>query len=266
MGNLSPVPPLSTSGGLILGGVTSDQPAWRTQADQVGRVCASNLSVLAGVYVHGSAALGGFTPASDLDMLIVGDGATDWDRLGSDLLSQAPGFPLELSVVAPGDAAAPAPPWPFRLHVASPDRVVLHRGDGDPDLAAHYAVTRQSGIAIAGTEPRETIGPVPRNMLLTLLTGELEWGRTHADQRYTVLNACRAEAYAVDRRLVSKIDGAHWWTRHHGPDPVVEEALTAQTRGTDLGPCTRSAGEFIERVIQTMGVQDQSARPASSEE
>jgi len=207
--------------------------------------------------VHGSAALGGFAPASDLDMLIVGDGAPDCDRLGSDLLSQASGFPLELSIVAPCDAAAPAPPWPFRLHVASPDRVVLDGGDGDPDLVAHYAVTRQSGITIAGTDPKETIGPVPRNMLLTLLTAELEWARVHADQRYAVLNACRAEAYAIDGRLVSKLGGAQWWTRQHGPDPVVEEALTAQTRGNDLGPCTRSAGEFIDGVIQVMSAQDQ---------
>lgn len=222
---------------------------WSMQAEQVATVCAEILPHLVGVYLHGSAALGGFTAASDLDVLVVADGEADQQRLGRELLNTAVDFPLELSTVTSAAAAAPATPWPFLLHVASPDRIVSDQGKGDPDLIAHYAVTRQAGVAVRGADPADVIGAVPRTQLLSSLLGELAWGLDHADQRYAVLNACRAEAYATEGRLLSKMDGGHWWTQWHGPSELISTALDAQATGHDLGPCTPAARTIIENTL-----------------
>ena len=234
-------------------GVSGLVGAWERQARRVAEVCAARLPVLIGVYAHGSAALGGFTRASDLDVLVIGMQAADWPALGRELLSTAIDFPLELSVVAPPDAARPAAPWPFLLHVASPDRIVRpHLGGGDPDLCAHYAVTRQAGIPILGPPAEEVFGQVSRGMMLTYLRGELVWGVEHADQRYAILNACRAAAYATDQVILSKIDGGRWWARRYGHDRLVQQALAAQAAGYDLGPCTPDAAQFIQRAARTV--------------
>jgi streptomycin 3"-adenylyltransferase len=140
--------------------MTPSGDAWERQARRIVDVCTAHLPVLTGVYVHGSAALGGFTDASDLDVLVVGDSAANWAELGRTLLSAATDFPLELSVVAPHDAANPAPPWPFQLHVASPTKVVLSEAGGDPDLCGHYAVTRQAGIPILEVPTEQAVGQI----------------------------------------------------------------------------------------------------------
>lgn len=228
------------------------QGAWTQQARAVARLCASGGLDMAGVYVHGSAALGGFMPTSDLDILVVANGEADWVGLGRGLLDLSTPFPLELSVVSAGAARRARPPWGFRLHVAAPDVLSFDEGEGDPDLIAHYAVTRQSGIAIVGPSPDDVFGPVDRRDLLAYLAGELRWGLAHADQRYAVLNACRAVAYAVDGVLVSKVAGARWWRDHKGGDPVVDAALDAQRNGVDLGPSSPEATAFVRASIEVL--------------
>ena len=58
---------------------------------------------LVGVYVHGSAALGGWTPANDLDVLVTADAAEDWYAIGQALLDAlAPSPAVELPVVSDG--------------------------------------------------------------------------------------------------------------------------------------------------------------------
>ena len=166
---------------------------------------------LIGVYVHGSAALGGFGPGSDLDILVVSDGEAVGPALGAELLA-ACGQPraLELSVVNAIACGAPSPPWPYLLHVNSAEsRFGLGASRGDPDLIAHYAVARAAGVAVTGPPPTEVFGPVARETLIGYLRQELRWGAEHGNQRYAVLNACRATAYAEEGLLLSKQDGGH---------------------------------------------------------
>jgi hypothetical protein len=126
---------------------------------------------LVGVYLRGSAALGGFTSASDLDVLVIADGPIPIAAVGQRLLGAVTEFPLELSIVTGAATAVPAPPFPFVVHVASPDRVVADDGGGDADLIAHFAVCRVSGVALSG--PVEVIGPIDRHRLLAYLAHEL---------------------------------------------------------------------------------------------
>jgi len=224
---------------------------WWPQATLVAAFFEETLGAVAsGVFVHGSAALGGWTASSDLDMLITSKVLDrDWLVIGRRLLSKLTTGPsVELSVVSAAAAARPEPPWPFLLHVnQAAGRVVADGGRGDPDLVLHYLVTRDSGLAIAGQPVDAAIGAVPRAEVLTHLRDELTWAMEQADQRYAVLNACRALAYARDGSVLSKLDGGAWALDHGIDASVLESALAAQLGGWDLGPPTREARAFIER-------------------
>ena len=231
-----------------------DRQEWAAQAESIARVCGTWITDLVGVYVHGSAALGGFGPGSDLDVLVVADGDADWPGLGAQLLVDG-GHPrpLELSVVGASAALHPSSPWPYHLHVNSGEsRFGLGAGRGDPDLIAHYAVVRTAGIAVSGPPADSVFGHVARRYFVEYLREELRWGVENADQRYAVLNTCRSVAYARSGRVLSKVDGGVWWLEELGEKPLVEEALTAQREGRDLGPSTREARAFVAEGLASL--------------
>lgn len=213
--------------------------------------------------MHGSAALGGWGPGSDLDMLVtVRDGSDiDWAAAGRLLLSAVLPEPvLELSVVVEPDAARPEAPWPFLLHVDhAGHRAVVDNGGGDPDLLMHYVVARTAGITLFGPPAMEAFGPVPRATVLSYLIEELRWGLAEADQRYAVLNACRALAYLREGAVLSKIDGGRWALRAGWSDELIEAALDAQAAGSDLGPSTPAARDFVEASLTTLQSGDEAS-------
>ena len=227
---------------------------WGGQALRIARLCAAWTPTPVGVYVHGSAALGGFGPASDLDVLVVTDGGSNWPALGAQLLAECGGpRTLELSVVAADAARRPSRPWPFFLHVNSEDeRVDLDEGRGDPDLICHYAVTRTAGVTVSGPPPESAFGPVSRSQLVDYFREELRWSLTHADQRYAVLNACRAMAYADRGVLLSKPAGGQWWLQQFGAEALVDQALAAQEEGRDLGPSSPEARSFVGAAVAAL--------------
>lgn len=193
---------------------------------------------------------------SDLDVLVITKSDEGAVAFGHSLLATA-GEPraLELSVVTSDAAENPQSPWPFVLHVNSADhRFELGQSDGDPDLVAHYAVTREAGIALNGPAPKEVIGATDAEELLRYFCSELQWGLDNGDQRYAVLNACRACAYASTGRLLSKVSGATWWTQTHGPSTIVTRAYEAQTSGVDLGLLTPDARAFVKDRIAELQV------------
>ncbi len=204
---------------------------WRPAADAVARAALGELAAGAWVYVHGSAALGGWLPGqSDVDLLVVVRAELPADRLEAftKTVCDLPGPPIELSVVTAGLTRSPEPPWPFLLHVnRSPDavRVVFGAGHrGDPDLLMHCAVTRAAGVALCGPPAAEVFGEVPRDVVRRYLIEELEWGLREASEHYVVLNACRALAFDQEGWLLSKQDGATW-ARYR---LVAHEALISQ--------------------------------------
>ena len=230
--------------------VVVNDRGWRSQAALVAAFFEEVLGPAASaVFVHGSAALGGWNSSSDLDMLITSKVLDrDWVTIGRQLLNElATGPSVELSVVSAASAAGPEPPWPFLLHVnQATDRVVAGGGQGDPDLVLHYLVTRHSGLAITGQAVDAAIGVVQRADVLTHLRAELTWAMEQADQRYAVLNACRALAYSRNGFVLSKVDGGAWALEHGIATAIVESALTAQAGGRDLGRPTAEARSFVE--------------------
>ena len=220
---------------------------------------------LVGVYLHGSAVLGGFdTRRSDVDIVVVSGGAVPRatraavaESLGEDALP-CPARGLELSVVTHAAALAPSAHPPFELHVATaPGDSKVVDGDGvggDPDLVLHFAVCRAAGRLVgAGTSPREAFAPVPRALVLAQLATELAWGVANAPDEYAVLNACRAWRFVADGAIVSKISGGEWalsQLEEHEHERTIVTALARQRCIVAPTFDQASVSRFVETVQQ----------------
>jgi hypothetical protein len=188
---------------------------------------------LVGVYLHGSAALGGWSAErSDVDLL--GVVATSLDRRAKQVVSARLNHPslvcpaeagLEMSLVTAAVAADPPRRPPFELHVTTGPSPQTHLGGpaaADPDLLLHFAVCRRAGLAVAGPAPVEVFTEPPRAWLLERAAAELRWATRHGTFAYRVLTACRAWRYLEDDVLGSKVDGGRW-ARARLADPALEE-------------------------------------------
>lgn len=160
----------------------------------------------------------------------------------------------------------------FVLHVATrpsdaTDRVIIgdDRG-GDSDLALHYLVARAHGRSLQGPQPAKLIGEIGRVQVLHRLRDELVWGLQHGDEKYAVLNACRANVYAAEARIVSKIDGARWAQVHLSEfQPMIARAAAAQRGGTPLGAVTPEALYFVTEIIESLDrvLKEEASRPCT---
>lgn len=230
----------------------------RDLADQL--VATASMS-LVGVYVHGSAVLGDFQPTtSDVDVLVVirdGTPRRIVEQIATVLAAdgRCPGAGLEASVVDESAARTPAAPWPYRVHVTT---VSSHRktvwcepGGGDVDLILHYAVIRGAGWAVYGPRPADAIGPVARSVIARQLAVELRWAVDHANESYTVLNACRALRFAFEDVLCSKTAGGTWALGQGVEEELIDHALKDRRRGHSGSP-SRKAVEFTSRAVDAL--------------
>jgi hypothetical protein len=229
---------------------------------------------LTAAYLHGSAALGGWVAErSDVDILFVAAGDLPAPALAaaSELLMRSatgcPGRGLECSVVTAGQAARPAPPWPFVLHVGlRRGEPVQIRGDsraGDADLLMHYAVCRAAGITLAGPPPAAVIGGVDRLVILGYLAGELDWGLATAPECYAVLNACRALVYLNEVKIVSKVAGGlAALSRGIGPPGLVRRALDQQQATAPERAAGPDAAAFVQETAAALRAAAQGPRPS----
>jgi Domain of unknown function (DUF4111)/Nucleotidyltransferase domain len=226
----------------------------RVLADALARVAGD---ALVGVYLHGSAVLGDWSPgASDVDVLVVvRSGVTSIvaERLAAVLAGDrdCPGVGLEASIVEADAAATPAAPWPFVVHVTTAlhDRktVLGTPSVGDVDLILHYAVTRAFGWAAIGPSPETIIGAISERVVFRQLADELRWGIDHASESYAILNACRALRYRDERVLCSKTDGGEWALAHDVEPALVRRALDERRRGTS-SPVAANAAAWVTSV------------------
>jgi predicted nucleotidyltransferase len=215
---------------------------------------------LVGVYVHGSAVLGGFHPvASDVDVLAVIVQPVDaalQGRLGDRLAGAgtAPGTGLEMSVITAA-TAADVGECRFEVHVttgAEPKVVPGADQPGDPDLVLYVEVCRRAGFAVHGPPPAKVFGPVPAERLLAAVATELEWATAHGSNAYAVLNACRAERYVVEGVLSSKVAAGEWARTRYPEESVIADALAQQRSGRHLHSPTPQAIRFVSRVSERL--------------
>jgi aminoglycoside adenylyltransferase-like protein len=219
---------------------------------------------LAGLYLHGSAALGGWSAErSDVDLLGVVArrlGRRAKQVVAARLLHPALACPaergLELSLVTASVAAAPPRRPPFELHVNTGLEGVKHDLGGpaavDPDLLLYFAVCRRSGVAVAAAPPGEVFAEPPRAWLLEQAVEELRWALLNGGFAYRVLTACRAWRLLEDDVLCSKLDGGEW-ARRGVADPALVDAALAAQRGLaptpDAAADLAAADRFVAAVL-----------------
>ena len=119
---------------------------------------------LIGVYLHGSLAMESFNPiSSDVDLLVVVRAPLSWEeksRIGQQLLrlsEQAPPNGLELSILTVANLLPFQYPTPYELHFSNGNKERFAEGTmdfaaglTDPDLAAHFVITKARGVCLYG--------------------------------------------------------------------------------------------------------------------
>jgi hypothetical protein len=198
---------------------------------------------LVGIYLHGSLAMGCFNPqVSDIDFLAVVRGSLDQETkqrvvaLLVKLNEGAPGKGLEVSIVTAGQARYVTYPPLFELHFSSTwfrryrdGRASLDAAAGDPDLAAHFMITRARGIVLCGEPIDQVFGDVPEEYYAASILEDAR--EVLADMTthpvYNVLNLCRVLAFLGQHKITSKREGGEWALEHLDGQygPVIEQAL-----------------------------------------
>jgi predicted nucleotidyltransferase len=199
---------------------------------------------LVGLYLFGSAVLGGLTPTSDLDLLAVsGRPTTAAERRGlADrllALSKRPRH-LELTVVVQSEVR----PWryPPRMDFQYGDwlRDALQRGEipppaPNPDLAALITMTLFHGRPLAGPPPADALDPVPHEDLLRAGVDAIDGilADLDDDTRNMLLTLARIWCTAETGEIRSKDAAADWALTHLPAEhrPALEHARDGYRSG-----------------------------------
>lgn len=228
---------------------------------------------LAGLYLHGSMAMGSFRPwSSDVDLLAVVLGPLprevklDLIRRVMVIAEGGEAFrKIELSVLTADEAARARHPigyilhysntWHERFRQGSAELVI--EGGGDEDLAAHVSVLHARGKVLCGPPIAEVFGAVPRRDYLSAVLYDIGGAREAiaGEPMYTTLNLCRTLCYLRHGFIGSKREGGEWalgepeFAAHR---PVIAAALTeyatAESQRYDPAALQALAADFIARI------------------
>jgi predicted nucleotidyltransferase len=222
----------------------------RAQVERVTSDLASILGdALVGVYLHGSLALGSFSPQrSDIDIVAITTRATTMEerrRLGALMLDSSssreslrrPPYPLELSIVTEAQLRPWRHPTPFDFHYGESQRDRFAAGEFEPlwpedrDLAAHITVLREAGVVLRGPSIHDVFPPVPEQDYTDALLYDLTWSRERKRGLYAVLSASRVWATLAERRVHTKLSGSLWALEHAAPEfhPLVARAIAVHS-------------------------------------
>ncbi len=235
---------------------------------------------LVGVYLHGSAAMGGYHPAvSDLDFVVVSRGPiTDAARRAFmdavvELDARAPGKGIEMSVVTAAACGDFAHPTPFELHWSrmhadwyrrDPDDYIHKMRGTDADLAAHFTVIRGRGVCLRGAPIGEVFAPVPERDYVDSIWNDVCGAPEEIEGApvYLVLNLARVLAYLEDGTVLSKREGGDWALARL-PEvyrPLVRSALNAYGGATDAGIDPGLARRYAEDLLRRIAARREGGR------
>lgn len=180
---------------------------------------------LVGVYVHGSAAMGGFNPrVSDLDYLaLIDEPLTIVERasLAEKFLAVIDNVPfakgVEMSIVLAKYAGTTgfAYPTPFEFHFGEREHIERHsypheREMLDPDLASYFAVIRDRGVSVIGADITEVFGSIDKKYYWWSVKNDIDDASDEVtrDPVYFILNLARTFYGLCDNAIYSKAEGA----------------------------------------------------------
>jgi predicted nucleotidyltransferase len=197
---------------------------------------------LVGIYLHGSAVLGGLRPRSDIDVIVIVRRPTtaEQKRRVITVLLDLSGNPrpIELDIVVHAEIR----PWRYPprtdFHYFELRRPDFEAGELEPwspaadaDLASVVTMTLAGGAALAGPPPAEVFDPVPRRDYVRAVIsylGELEED-VESDTRNVVLTLARIWS-AVGSDGVHSKDSAAAWALSRLPDEPDWRDLRPQVR------------------------------------
>lgn len=183
---------------------------------------------LVGIYLHGSIAMDCFNPnKSDLDLLfIVKDSISDGQkrRLMEAVVALNAVIPakgVEMSVVKKRYCTDFVYPTPFELHFSTihlkwyesnPDAYIEQMNGVDPDLAAHFVITKNRGLVLYGESIDNVFGEIPSESYLDSIKRDVANSEQQvlANPLYIILNLCRVLAFVEDNMVLSKQEGGQW--------------------------------------------------------
>lgn len=231
-------------------------------------------TALSGVYLHGSLAMGCFHPEkSDLDLLfVIREGISDAQKLAFmedvvQLNELAPTKGIEMSVVREEYCREFVYPTPYELHFSGmhldwfrrdPKDYVARMRGVDPDLAAHFTITREYGITLFGPDVKEMFDMVPREAYIDSIWQDVAGAAQDIlnDPMYVILNLCRVAAYLEEGRITSKKTGGQWLLEQISAQCVpefyvalVKKALYCYENGEEMAVEEAAVG-FAEYMLK----------------
>jgi predicted nucleotidyltransferase len=228
---------------------------------------------VAGIYLFGSLAMGGFNlRASDADLLVVTATriALASKREPAHLLlkfSKNP-TPLEVTFLSRAQLHPWRYPTRFEFHFSERWRrkfTVDLRGAiqefaqaKDDDLAVQVPLAKERGKRLYGENAEQVLPEVPRANTVDSAVNDFVWARRRSRRFpvYFVLNSCRIAAFLQTGRFYSKEEGASWALDRFPSKQrtTVRRALSAYRRGVTNSPMLRSKlvdfGNWISREIR----------------
>ncbi|MCP9487804.1 MAG: aminoglycoside adenylyltransferase family protein [Gaiellaceae bacterium MAG52_C11] len=198
-----------------------------------------------GVYLHGSAVLGGLRPRSDLDVLVVSSRRSSREekhRLADRLLavSGAP-RPVELTIVVESEIRPWRYPPSFDFQYGDWLRREFESGNVEPwptttnpDLASLFTMVLLANRSLLGPPPAEIFDPVPRGDQIRAMVGDIEalLGDLDSDTRNVLLTLARIWSTVATGEIRSKDAAADWALARM---PQAHRSVLARARAIYLG-------------------------------
>ena len=197
----------------------------QAQAQNVLAAAQKHCGTLFGVYIHGSIALGGYTPdRSDLDILIVCKESMSRqariDFADALLAIHNQPCPVELSVLTQDGLTANPPVctfhfssmWAPRYAVHDETNPLLDADFPDGDIPPYYRVARESGICLYGAPAAELLPAVSDETFLECIGCDLEDYSFDAYDSFAsnILTLPRILSFACTRKVLTKVQGTQW--------------------------------------------------------
>lgn len=155
----------------------------------------------------------------------------------------------------------------FQLNLNTGPRMEQHVGydpDGEPRFwfVLDTAIARERARRLAGLAPTALLVPRSRPLVLSALRAALAWYRAY-DGAEAVLAACRAWAWAMQGRGLSKGDAAAWAAAQL-PDPApVAKALARRSDPATPGPTPSDVEGVLEPVERLLAARAHRPAPPS---
>lgn len=156
-------------------------------------------------------------------------------------------------------------PTPFELHFSNahlqwfindPADYISKMYGTDKDLAAHFKIIKEYGIALYGADIRNVFADVPRENYIDSIWCDIERAKEEILENpvYVILNLCRVLAFLKDDITSSKKRGGEWALQNLPPEfnPFISDALHSYSSGDEMKIDKAVAYKFADYMLQNI--------------